>query len=121
MQVLDASILDLKTLQYQQRALILSIIYLLIGREMGIFSTKTIINDFGDSSQYLLDESNEFNNMFGRFIQDCFGVQLPNLLPTIQYISSFFSLDFDISLPIAAKLDKKCATSEFIGVILKSS
>ena len=107
MQVLDASILEIQTLQYRQRALILSIMYVLIGREIGIFNTKMIVNDFIDSSQYLLDNSNEFNNLFGRFVLDCFGVQLPNLLPTIQYVSSFFSLDFDISLPIAAKIDKE--------------
>ena len=107
MQLLDAAILEIQTLQYKQRALVLSIMYVLVGRELQQFTTDMIVQEFPSSSQYLLDESFAYNNLFGHFVQDCFGMKLQDLLPTIQYVSSFFSLDFDISLPIAAKIDKE--------------
>lgn len=107
MQLLDATILEVQTLQYKQRALVLSVMYVLIGREFKQFTTDMIVNEFPNSSQYLLDNSFAYNNLFGHFVRECFGIELLNLLPTIQYASSFFSIDFDISLPIAAKIDKE--------------
>lgn len=107
MQILDATILDVQTLQYRQRALVLSTMYILLGREFQQFTTEVIVNDFPNSSGYLLDEAFAYNNLFGMYLQECFGVELPNLLPTIQFVATFFAADLDISLPIAAKIDKE--------------
>ena len=106
MQLLDASMLDIQTLQYKQRALVLSMMYVLVGREYKQFTTEMIATEFPNSSQYLLDESFAYNNLFGNFVTG-FGMELLSLLPTIQFVSSFFSLEIDISLPIAAKIDKE--------------
>jgi cyclin E len=107
MQLIDATVLEIQTLQYKQRALVLSIMYVLIGREFHQFTTEMIVQEFPVSSQYLLDTSFAYNNLFGHFVQECFGIELSDLLPTIQYVSSFFNIEFDISLPIAAKIDKE--------------
>jgi cyclin E len=107
MQILDSTILDAQTLQYRQRALVLSAMYILLGREFQQFTTDIIVAEFPCSSQYLLDEAFAYNNLFGLYLQECFGVELSNLLPTIQYVATFFAADLDISLPIAAKIDKE--------------
>lgn len=107
MQLLDAVILEVQTLRYRQRALVLSTMYVLLGREYQQFTTDEIVGEFPFSSQYLINETYVYNNLFGLFLQECFGIDLPNLLPTIQYVASFFAVEFDISLPIAAKIDKE--------------
>jgi hypothetical protein len=51
-------VIDIQTAQYKPKMLICSFLYLLIGREMGIFKNKEIVEDFPCSSLYLLDENN---------------------------------------------------------------
>lgn len=38
-------------------------------------------------------------------MEKCFGYDLQNLLPTIQFASTFFGLKINIDYPIAAKID----------------
>ena len=106
MQLVDAAILDVETLKYKQRALIASFLYSLMGREFKQFTLDQIVYEFPHSSLYLLDESFAFNDLFGGFLQQCFAVALLDLLPTIQYISTYFNLKINVSLPVAAKVDK---------------
>ena len=42
---------------------------------------------------------------FGTFMEKCSGYELQNLLPTIQYSSTYFGLEIKIDYPIAAKID----------------
>lgn len=106
MQLVDAALLDVETLKYKQRALIASFLYSLMGREFKQFTLEQIVYEFPHSSLYLLDESFAFNDLFGGFLQQCFAVALLDLLPTIQYISTYFNLPINVSLPVAAKVDK---------------
>lgn len=107
MQLLDLMILDIQTLQYRQRALVLSTMYILLGREYQQFTNELIEHEFPHSSHYLLNDTLAYNALFGIFLQECFGMELPNLLPTVQYVATFFAVELDISLPIAAKIDKE--------------
>jgi len=38
-------------------------------------------------------------------MEKCFGYELINLLPTIQYASTYFGMTISIDYPIAAKID----------------
>lgn len=107
MQLLDLMILDIQTLQYRQRALVLSTMYILLGREYQQFTDELIEQEFPHSSHYLLNDTLAYNALFGVFLQECFGMELANLLPTVQYVATFFAVELDISLPIAAKIDKE--------------
>lgn len=58
MQLLDCAVIDVQTVQYKPKMLICSFMYLLLGRELGIFQTNEIVNEFPGSSLYLLDDEN---------------------------------------------------------------
>ena len=107
MQLIDTAILDVKTLQYKQRALIAAFLYVLLGKEYKQFSLAKIVEELPYSSHYLLDQSFAFNDLFSLFMKQCFGISLLDLLPTIQYASTYFSLPITINLPVAAKIDKE--------------
>jgi hypothetical protein len=107
MQLIDTSILDVQTLQYKQRALIAAFLYVLLGKEYRQFSVDKIVEEFPYSSLYLLDESFAFNDLYSHFMNQYFGMSLLDLLPTIQYVSTYFSLPVNINLPVAAKIDKE--------------
>ena len=58
MQLVDCSLIDVHTVQYKPKMLVCSFMYLLIGREMGIFHNSDIVEEFPCSSLYLLDTDN---------------------------------------------------------------
>ena len=104
-QYIDCAVLDEKTLQYKQRAIVAAFLYIIIGKYFKQFTKEQIINEFPRSSLYLLDESFAFNNLFTCFMKKCFGFNLPDLLPTIQFASTFLPLEINLDYPIAAKID----------------
>ena len=107
MELVDCAILDIQTLQYKQRAIIAAFMYILLGKEFKQFTNDQILNDFPTSSLYLLNDSLPYNELYSYFISNFFGLALYDLLPTIQYGSTFFGLEFQIELPVAAKVDRK--------------
>lgn len=107
MQLLDAAVLEIQTLQYKSRAIIAAFMYVLLGKELNQFSKDKIVEEFPCSSLYLLDESFAFNDLFAKFMNECFAMSLLDLLPTIQYVATFFGLPIVINLPVAAKVDKE--------------
>lgn len=44
MQLIDCAALDIQTVQYKQKLLVCAFMYLVLGKEMGIFKTKVITN-----------------------------------------------------------------------------
>lgn len=103
MQLLDCSLLDVETLIYQLRPLVASFMYIILGKDFEQFTLRKIVEDFPTSSKYLLGRSYAFNDLFSNFLQNCCGLELLDLLPSIQYASSFFSLEIDKSLPMVAR------------------
>lgn len=93
MQILDCAILDIQTVQYKPKILVCSILYLILGKELGEFNKKRIANEFPKTSTYFVDESH-FNTLFTTFIENCLGLQMFELLPSVQYLASFFNLPF---------------------------
>lgn len=99
MQFFDCAMLDIQTVQYRPKALALSLLYLLLGRETNEFSKKKILNEFPRTSTYFLEDS-AFNQMFAFFLRESFGVQMRELLPSVQYLASFFTLSLNYDRPL---------------------
>lgn len=76
MQLIDCSVIDIQTAQYKPRTLVCSFMYLLLGRELGIFKSREIVDEFPRSSLYLLDDDNSFNDLFHYFLKNVFGLSL---------------------------------------------
>ena len=107
MQLVDCSLLDVQTLQYKSRTLIASLMYLVLGKHYKQFSIQQIVEEFPKSSLYLLDNEYAFNDLFEDFLLYSFGFQLIDLLPSIQYVSSYFKIPLNFDLPTAAKVNKE--------------
>ena len=107
MQLVDCTLIDAQTLQYKSRALIASLMYLVLGKHYKQFSVQQIVDDFPKSSLYLLDNEYAFNDLFENFLLYSFGFQLIDLLPSIQYASTYFRLPLNFDLPTAAKVNKE--------------
>ena len=107
MQLIDCALLDITTLQYKPRALLASLLYLLIGKSFKQFTTEQIVEIFPHSSMYLLDAEDCYNDLFSHFLIYSFGFQLIDLLPNVQYISTFFQLPVDCNLPTATRINQE--------------
>jgi hypothetical protein len=55
MQLLDCAILDIQTVQYKPKILVCSMLYLIIGKELGEFSKKKVINEIPKTSLFFLE------------------------------------------------------------------
>ena len=81
--------------------------YLVLGKHYKQFSIQQIVEEFPKSSLYLLDNESAYNDLFEDFLLYSFGFQLIDLLPSIQYASSYFKLPLIFDLPTAAKVNKE--------------
>lgn len=105
MQLLDCALLDVQTLQYKLRPLVASFMYIILGKDYGQFNLEQITQTFPTSSLYLLDKNFAYNDLFGRFLDRNFGFQLEDLLPCIQYASTYFSLPLTQQPPSIVRLN----------------
>ncbi len=97
-QLIDLAALDVSTLQYSQRALIASAMYVLLAFHFGQATKEDIIERFAKSSGFVTAQC-PFNELFSQYLRSNFGYELPELLPTIQYISPFMALPFSYAVP----------------------
>lgn len=100
MQLIDCSVVDIQTAQYKPKMLVCSFMYLLLGREMQVFTAEEIAEEFPRSSLYLLDDSNDFNDLFRGFLEHVFGCSLFEILPSVQYCATYFGLAFTYEKPV---------------------
>jgi hypothetical protein len=107
MQLIDCALLEVDTLQYKPRPLIAAFMYIVIGKEFDQFTTEIIVERFPSSSLYLLDPTFAFNNLFSRYLELYFGIELEELLPSIQYASTFAGLEVSTKLPSVVEGNKK--------------
>ena len=73
--------------------------YVLLGLRVQLFRVEEVLESFPRSSKYLFDPKNWLNDMFSEFLQYSFGFSLADLLPTIQYCSTYFILPLSFELP----------------------
>ena len=102
-QILDAAALDYRTLQYKPRVLIASLLFLLLGSYYKVFTKNEIIEEFTETSKFLFNFP-QYNLFFSEFLENYFGFTLYEMLPTIQYLSQFFEMEFLYELPPAEHL-----------------
>jgi hypothetical protein len=107
MQLLDCVFLDVETLKYKPRALILSFIYLIIGKSYQQFSIQQIFEEMSKCNVHLLSREYLYNDLFSNFLDCTLGAELTELIPYIQYAAKFFSLKLNFDLPNAVKLNKQ--------------
>lgn len=105
MQLLDCALLDAQTLQYKLHPLVAAFMYILLGKDFKQFTLEQITETFSQSSKYLLNKEFAFNNLFAIFMEKNFSFELEDLLPCIQYASTFFSLP--LSMKLNPSLDVK--------------
>ena len=104
--LIDCLVLDLKHLHYKPRAIVASLLYLLLGCESKQFTRVEIYQSFPFSSGYISDQSLSFNTLFEQFTNQCFGFSLSELLPTIQYVSLYFELEPTLKPPPILEADR---------------
>ena len=100
MQMLDCSIMDVQTYQYNPKLLVFGFMYLILGSKMKLFHSKEIVKEFPGSSLYLLDEENIFNDLFGHFLHFTFNIPLIDILPVVQYCATYFLLPPNVDKPM---------------------
>ena len=91
------------TIEYQNCMLVLACIYLILGMELEIFKKEEVVNEFSHSSLYLLNEYCPFNEVFSEFLQVKIRIELPEMLPFVQYVSKFCGLTMEYTLPKACQ------------------
>jgi len=106
MQMIDCAVLDAQTLQYKPRALIASVMYVLLGKYFNQFNSNQMFEQFPDNDYYL-HPSNQFNNLFGNFLLYSFGFELKDILPSIQYVATYVKLPLHVDMPKAVKMSKE--------------
>ena len=107
MQYIDCITLDVEHLQYNMRTVIAGLMYLVIGKVYKQFALKQITVEFSsNNSSYLLNKQSQYNDFFAKFLEFTFGLQLEDLLASVQYIAPFFKLPLDFELPRAVQLKK---------------
>jgi hypothetical protein len=100
--LVDVSILDIETFQYQSRTLVPAFMYLLIAIYIGKYSQEEVSENFYNTSIYLFQDESEFNEFFNKFLNVSFDFCLFDLLPTIQYASTFFNVNIRYELTKSA-------------------
>lgn len=107
MQLVDCAVLNNQTLQYATRTLVAAFMYLILGKHLGAFTVEQIFTELSQSSSYLLNATNPINGLFGDFALYCFEFKLADILPSVQYASTYFLLQMIYELPKAAKWNQE--------------
>jgi hypothetical protein len=98
MQIIDTAILDVETLQHKDRVLVASVMYLTLGKHLGVFSIEQIVSEFPYGSQYILAQTS-FNLLYHGFLEFAFGFPIIDIIPTVKYAALFFSLPLVLDAP----------------------
>jgi hypothetical protein len=102
-QILDMCVLNFEIFQFSSRSIVLAIIYLVMGKSLGEFSSKDISTKFSVETTFLEQDLTGFNTIYQDFLQIYGKVDYDELLPVIQYISPYFGVQLCCELPHAAQ------------------
>ena len=100
--MIDSVSLDIP--RYNSRAIVASILYLVLGVRYQEFTFAFISQNFPmpyGLNQYFsnIAGNNMFNQLFSQFLYQGFGFIFEEIFPTIQYVAAFFQIPFDYSVP----------------------
>jgi hypothetical protein len=104
-QIIDMITLDIDYLHYNQKLICLSLIYLLCGLFLRMYTLKEVVKEFAVNSQtyanfYVL------NVIYSRFINVYLGYELDDIVDHLMYVSKFFNIKFDYSPPVIIKCEE---------------
>lgn len=102
-QIADLIILNIDFLQYDLQALAVAIMFIIVGREFGQFSQEEITTEIPYCSDFIFTDRQGFYKVFGTFIEQSLGLDLFDLLETIQFSAKHFRLLLNFDLPLAVK------------------
>lgn len=88
--LVDACVLDIESLAYGDKSLILSILYLLSGMYMKIFTFKQVKKNLTMSQALILEES-PYNQIFQKFIA-YFSLQLSHLAQATLFVAKVLAI-----------------------------
>ena len=116
LQIMDLLLLDIETLQYNQRSIVASAIYLMVGKHYHHFELSTIVHEFSHSSTFLSTEFQEFNQFFSVYLKSQFDLELEDLYASIQYVAPFFAVKISYEMPYTIKRQGLTGISVIINV-----
>ncbi|CAD8123361.1 unnamed protein product [Paramecium sonneborni] len=97
-QLVDCALMDIQTLQYMPRTIVASFMYLIISFQLNVYN-QDMLEIMSQTSMFLLNKDNQFNVIFGQFVQTTFGFALQDILPAIQYAVGFYELKINYETP----------------------
>ncbi|CAD8120978.1 unnamed protein product [Paramecium sonneborni] len=97
-QLVDCTLMDIQTLQYMPRTIVASFMYLIISFQLNVYDLD-MLEIMSQTSMFLLNKENQFNIIFGQFVQTTFGFALQDILPAIQYAVGFYELKINYETP----------------------
>lgn len=98
MQIIDCALLDIQILQHKNRPIALSVMYLVLGLSFGQFTQEQICQRFAYTMEFL-DPGYMLNEIFADYLMNALGYSMDEIAPTIQYMSSFFSIELRYDMP----------------------
>jgi hypothetical protein len=98
-QIIDLITLDLNYLQFGDKSLCLTVMYLLLGLYLKIFDLTAVIKSFS-SFNYMNEHLCEFNKVYNKFLNYYIGCEFDEISETISFASTFFCLNINYKLPI---------------------
>jgi hypothetical protein len=104
-QILDLMTLDIDILNYSEKLLVTSVMYLILGIHLRYFNQNDIIQEFSkDINTYT--NYYELNIIFNRFLNTFLEIELDDIIENIFYVSSFFYLEFDYTTHVISSEDE---------------
>jgi hypothetical protein len=76
-----------------------AICYLVLAQNLQVFTKEQISKEFLKSSVLLEDMRIQFNGLFNHFLELCFDFNLMEILPQIQFVATFFIMEFNYEMP----------------------
>jgi len=92
--IIDVISLDYRSVQYSNRDIVASVVYILIGSRMEYFSLSVILSEYTHNPNAFLNFS-EWNSIFNSFTTRFLNFGLREIKEVILYTSNFFNLRFD--------------------------
>lgn len=105
-QIIDAMCMVHESLNFNGGMLVAGALYIILCINLQLFAKEEVVEYFSQSSIYLLDQEISFNNVYKRFVHICFGIDIEELIPYVQYCSPFFAMSMDHSMIEALKNEK---------------
>ena len=99
MQLIDCCILDHTHLQYKQRPLVAQLHVPSHRIRVRTVLSGADCETFPFFSAGMFQINSSYNELFTHFLELYFGLCLEELIPTIQYASTYFDLEVDLRTP----------------------